>query len=266
MPAKVLLGNWHEELAYEADKKALQRNLKESGGLLSQRILAKVNHHRTPCSLPPVAADGYLRFNTPLMIQNMETLGCLSVDTDDQASSALGPKIHCTTVPSPDGATLRSTWILVPVPSADDAYWKSKGEEAVVHYGQKFVIQCLPDLSAQPLFLTSERKSPNSSSKVSQNQEVYFSANGGQAAFWSLEFGNAEYRPDMEGQPAKASSVALFRHTTTNMPLASSSKFHFTNDFGAENEVCCCKFQQYFSKGGRAPEQKSNFWVIVSGQ
>lgn len=264
MPAKTLLGNWAEEIAYEADKKALQRNLKASGGLLSQRILAKVNQHRTPCQLAPVAADGYLRFNVPLMIQNMDTLGYLSVDTDDQSSSALGPKIQCTTVPTPEGALLRNTWVLVPVPSADDAFWQSKGEENVVHYGQKFVIQSAPGLSEQPLFLTSERKSPNSASKVSQNQEVYFSANGGQAAFWTLEFGNAEYRQDMEGQPAKQSSVAQFRHTITNFPLASSKKYHFTNDFGPEFEVSCCKFQQYCSKAGKAPELKENFWVIVS--
>ena len=266
MSGKTLLGNWHEELAYQADKKALQRNLKESGGLLSQRILAKVNHHRTPCALPSVATDGFLHFNVPIMIQNMETLGYLAVDTDDQTNSALGPKIQCTTVPSAEGSTLRNSWVLVPVPSVDDAFWKSRGEESVVHYGQKFVVQSTPALSEQPLFLTSERKSPSSASKVSSNQEVYFSANGGQAAFWTVEFGNAEYRPDMEGQPAKASSVALFRHTATNMPLASSTKYHFTNDFGPEFEVCCCKFQQYHSKGGRAPEQKSNFWVIVSGQ
>lgn len=264
MPAKTLLGNWHEELVFEADKKSLQKNLKEGGGLLSQRILAKVAQHRTPYALPGPSADGLLHFNVPLLMQNVDTLGFLSVDMDDQAAGPLGPKIQCTTVPSPNGASLRNSWILVPVPSADDSYWKSKGEESVVHYGQKFVIQSVPELTERPVFLSSERKSPNSSSKVSNNQEVYFSENGGQAAFWVVEFGNLEYRPDVEGQPAKASSVALIRHTSTNMPLASCTKHHLTNDFGTEYEVSCQKFERYHSKGGKAPEEKQNFWVFVS--
>lgn len=262
LSSKTRLGNWQEEIAFEEDKKRLRENIAESGGLLSQRILAKVRQHSTPVELAPVADDTFLRFGVPVMLQNADTVGVLSVDMDDKSMGPTGWKVNATTATATH-ATVRNAWILVPAPSADDVFWKGRGEADVVHYGQKFVIRSVPELAEPPVFLTSEMKSPQSCSKVTKNQEVYFSTNGGAAALWTVEFGNIEYRDDVVGQPAKATSMFVVRHVATNNLLAATSA-KFNNDFGPENEVCCAKFQGYASKGGKAPEQKQNFWVFVS--
>lgn len=262
MPTKPRIGNWQEELVYEADKKKLLAETRALGGTLSQQIVAKVQQHRKTATLASAQADGFLRFGVPVMLQNAETECFLSTDTDDKSSAPGGFKIACTTAPAKN-PMVRNTWILLPVPSADDDFWASKGEGDVVHYGQKFLISSLEQLADTPLYLSSELKSPNTLSKITKNQEVYFSAAGGQQAMWTAQFGHLEYRPDMEGQPVKANCVLVLKHVLTNMPLA-STKAKYGNDFGMEWEVCANKFQIMNTKHGNAPEQKANLWAFVT--
>lgn len=264
MPAKARVGNWQEELVYEADRKALLQATRENGALLSQKIVAKVRQHKTRTQLFTLPQDGILRFGAPIMLQNAETEGFLSVDIDDKASTSSGWRYTCTTAPS-EHPMLRNTWVLLPVPSADDAFWDAKGETDVIHYGQKFVIQSVADLTNPPIYLSSELKSPSSFSKVSSNQEAYFSEAGAQAALWCFAFGNPEFRLEMEGQPVKANSVLFVTHTTTNTPLA-STKARYVNDFGPEYEVCCNRFRAFAAKHGTAPEVKANMWAAVTAQ
>jgi hypothetical protein len=263
MPTKPLLGNWQEELAYEADRKNLHLTRREMGTLISQQIIMKIKQHTSPCQLGAIDSDGFLRFGVPVSLKSVETCCFLSVDMDDKYLGPNGWKVVGST--GNGYSQLRNSWVMVPVPSEDDAYWQQRGEADIVHYGQKFLISSVSELADPPIFLTSEMKSPSSVSRITSNQEVYFSSNGGLGSYWVVEFGNPEYREDVEGQPAKAESVFIIKHAATNNFLASFSK-KFVNDFGVENEICCSRVQEYASKAGKAPEQKSNFWTFVHNQ
>lgn len=262
MSGKARVGNWQEELVYEADRKALLREARQGGALLSQQIFAKVKHHNTVCGLASFS-DGILRFNSPVMLQNAETNCFLSVDLDDKSGAGTQSKIACTTG-SATGSTLRNTWLLVPAPSADDEFWASKGESDVVHYGQKFMVRSLADLSPDPLYLASEKISPTTQSKVSKHQEVFFTSQGRQTALWSFQHAHTEYRFETEGIPVKSTDVVLISHQLTNVPLASSLA-KYGNDFGMEWEACCHKSQAVHAKHGKAPETRENLWAVVTG-
>lgn len=261
LKGKTRIGNWQEELVLEADRKARQTNARGGGELLSQRITSKVRAHNTPCELAPAHPDGFLRFKAPFMLQNAETEGFLSLDIDDRVEGPYGWRIIPTTVPQ-KRPVLRSTFVIMPVPSDDDPFFASRGESDIVHYGQRFVIQTHPDLLENPMYLCSARKTPETKSRVSGNQFVYLAEEGGQAALWCFDYSSAEYRGDMEGQCVKSDALVVCRHTPTSIPLASARE-RYANDFGAEWEVCAHRYQRYASKAGNAPEEKPCFWGIV---
>lgn len=251
--AKTRLGNWLEEIAFEDDKKSLQSQLRANGGLLSQQILAKVEQHLTPCELA-VFPDSVLTYGSPIMLQNTFTTGVLAVDLDDRILGPLGWKVNCSTTRQ-STPSLRNCWIIRPTGS------NKVGEP--VCYGHKVLLTSVGDLADPPIYLASEMKTPQSCSKFSKNQETYFSPNGGMGCLWSFEYANTEYREDVVDQPVLITSAVVLKHVATNNFLAASN-FHFTNDFGSENEVCCAKFQLYASKAQKAPEKLENFWKIVS--
>ena len=260
---KTRIGNWQEELVYEADKKKALADVKSGGGLLSQQILAKAKHHTKEYKLANLSEDGYLRFNVPYMLQNAETNAFLSIDMDDKAQVGAEWRVAATTAPA-KVPLRRNSWILVPVPSADDEFLESKGEKDIVHYGQKFLIATVPELTEPAVYLSSQQLSPSNLSKITKNQEVYFSALGRQFALWCCVYAHPEYRFEMEGQAVKANTPILLRHTLTNVPLA-SGKFKYGNDFGAEFEVCCHKYAVVAAKHGNTAEKPNNLWAIVTG-
>eukprot|EP00758_Cryptobia_borreli_P004572 Tbor_TRINITY_DN4463_c0_g1::TRINITY_DN4463_c0_g1_i1::g.7963::m.7963 len=264
MPSgKTRIGNWQEDLVLAADKKKALLDLKACGGMLSQQILRKVRQHNQTCELAAADSDGLLRFHQPIMLQNGETEGFLSIDIDDKQEGPTGWRCIPTTVPQKK-PVLRSSFVLMPVYSKDDSLFDSKKEGDVVHYGQKFVIQTHPDLLEKPMFLISERKTAGVQSKVTANQPVYFCEEPGQAGLWAMGYSNAEYRDELVGHPVKANSLAVIQHTSTNTPLA-STKTRYTNDFGPENEVCVHRYQTFHSISGSAPERKAMLWVAVTG-
>jgi hypothetical protein len=260
--AKVRIGNWQEELVYESDRKALMTQNRGAGMTLSQRILMKAKHHRQPVELQPLPADGLLRFFMPIMLQSAETEGFVSIDMDDHTTAGTEVKYACTTAPAPS-PTLRNSWIMIPVPSHEDAVFADRGEDDVVHYGQRFVLQSVDTLTDGTIFLSSQHKSPLTLSKVTRNQEAFFSAAGGQQALWTVMYANSEYRPDMEGQAVKANALVMLRHQLTNIPLASPSA-RYGNDFGMEFEVCCNRFLKIHAKGGQSTEMPPNLWALVT--
>lgn len=264
MTAKVRIGNWQEELAYEADRKALMKNAREAGATLSQRILAKVKHHRQPVELQPVPADGFVRFGLPVALQNADTQGCLATDLDDSSIVGNENRVAVTTTVL-EAPQLRAAWILEPVPSAaDDILMAPDANPDVLHYGQRFVIRTVDALNSAALFLASGQKNHTTLSRVSNNQDVFLSARGGQNAIWTAQHANLEYRPDMLGKPVKANAVLILNHQGTNTPLASVGRHRVANDFGAEFEVCCNRFLKVQSKSGAVPEQPANLWAFVT--
>lgn len=257
LKSKTRLGNWFEEIAFEEDKRNLQKNIQQSGGTLTQTILAKVQHHITPTTLD-TPTDKYLHYGTQYMLQSAGTNGVLSVDMDDRHLGALGWKVVGSTALA-TSSVIRNTWMLVPA-SGDAA------EGGIVRYGEKLLLVCVPALASPPVCLASEMKSPQSCARLSSNQEVYFSPNGGSACFWSVQFGNAEFREDVVGEPVCRDSLVVLRHQATANFLGSSEQYRFTNDFGSECELFCAKIQLFASKLGKAPEQKENLWLFVANE
>jgi hypothetical protein len=261
--AKVRVGNWQEELAYEADRKALVAEARGAGATLSQRILAKVRHHRQRVELQDAPADGYLRFHRPIALQNADTQGCLATDLDDKSLVGAETRFAATTA-TLDEPQLRSSWILLPVPSNEDAFIDPASDPEVVHYGQRFVIQSLDNLRDEPLFLSSGPKTHTNLSRVTSNQDVFFTEKGGRNAIWFAVHANGEFRQDMTGKPIKANALVLLNHQATNTPLASTSTARVANDFGAEYEVCASRILAVRSKSGSAPELPANLWAFVT--
>lgn len=251
--AKTRLGNWQEEIAFEEDKKSLQKALQSTGGLLSQQILAKVQQHTVPCALGQL--DSVLQYGSPFMLQNASSNGTLAIDMDDRILGPLGWKVNCSTT-SAHSPVLRNSWVIMPGPSTGNKI----GDP--VCYGNKVLICSVPELADPPVVLASEMKTPQSCSKFSKNQEVYFTPNIGIGSLWSFEYANPEYRQDVEGQPINPTSAVVLKHVATNNLLAATN-FHFTNDFGSENEVCCARLQVFASKSRTAPERPENYWHIV---
>lgn len=267
MPRRPLIGNWQEEEAYERDRKRLIQG--PDGTSVDARtavakMAGKVKHHKTPCALAPVPADGYIRFYTPLMLQNGGTLGFLSVDLDDRAKSATGWQVASSTAPAEE-AQLRNTVILAPGPVPQtDAFPIPKGEEDMLHYGQPFYIMTVPALCEDPLSLMSESKSPSSCSKVTgKYQNVYFSPDGASpGAVWCADFLSPDYREDMRDQPIKTNDLLIIRHVMTNMPLV-SVKDTFLNDFGPQYEVGAGRITAVATRKKGSPIADENVWIFI---
>ncbi|CCW62849.1 unnamed protein product [Phytomonas sp. EM1] len=267
MPHRPLTGNWFEEEAYERDRARLIQG--RHGNLIDARsevarIAAKMAHHNTPTEIAKIAADGFLRFYRPLMLQNACTLGYLSIDLDDRAETTTGWRVSCSTAPASE-ATRRSAFVLIPAATPlVGSFPIPPGEEEVVHYGQPFYLTTVPTLCEEPLSLASEFATNGSASKVSgKHQAVYFSPDGGSAGcMWYAVHADPDYVEDARDLPVRAGDVIMIQHNMTNAPLA-STKAVFYNDFGTQNEVCAGRILRYASKRGAGPIEDENFWMFI---
>ncbi|KPA84773.1 putative calpain-like cysteine peptidase putativecysteine peptidase Clan CA family C2 [Leptomonas pyrrhocoris] len=267
MPRKALLGNWFEEEAYERDRRRLMQG--RSGGVVEAskevaNMMAKVKHHNTPHAIAPIPADGFLRFYVPLMLQNANTCGFLSVDLDDRKATTTGWQVACSTAPAEE-ATLRCTVVMVPAAMPPtDSFPIPEDEEDMVHYGQPFYLMTVRELCPDPLFLISEAVSPGNASHVSGKlQHVYFSPDGGGAeAMWCIDDANPAYQEDSRDHPVRAEDVIRVRHNMTNTPLA-SLKETFYNDFGQQYEVGCGKLTLLSTRKRGGPPVKENLWMFI---
>ncbi|EPY28009.1 calpain-like cysteine peptidase [Angomonas deanei] len=226
MPRKALVGNWYEEEAYAQDRKRMIQGVdgkQVDAATAVRNMLGKVKHHTAPYLISPVPEDGYLRFYTPVMLQNAGTLGFLSVDLDDKVRSSTGWQVTCSTAPATESQR-RNTVILAPGPvAATDAFPIPPDEMDIVHYGQPFYIMTVPELIPDPLSLASEHKTPSSCSKVTGKfQNVYYTPDGASpGAVWTVDFLSPDYREDMRDHPVKADDLLIVRHVMTNAPLGS---------------------------------------------
>lgn len=266
---KALIGNWFEEEAYERDRRRLMQG--RQGGLVESSnevtsILAKIKHHNQPCAITPFPEDGLLRFYSPVMLQNANTCGFLSLDLDDRTQSPTGWQVACSTATAEE-ATLRCTVMLVPAAMPPtDSYPVPQDEEDVIHYGQPFYIMTLRELCEDPLFLVSTAMTPGLASRVTgRYQSTYFSPDGGgAAAMWAIDDASPAYQEDMRDLPVRADDVIRVRHNMTNAPLVSVTATFF-NDFGAQFEVGCGRITELATKKRGGPTAKENLWVFIHG-
>lgn len=267
MPRKALLGNWYEEEAYERDRRRLMQG--RSGGVVEAssevaNVMAKVKHHNTPHAIAGIPDDGHLRFYVPLMLQNANTCGFLSVDLDDRAATATGWKVACSTAPAEE-ATVRCTVVMVPAAMPPtDSFPIPQDEEDMVHYGQPFYLMTVRELCPDPLFLVSEAVAPGNASHVSGKlQSVYFSPDGGGAgSMWCIDDANPAYQEDTRDHPVRAEDVIRIRHNMTNAPLASLKEV-FYNDFGQQFEVGCGKVAALATRKRGGPPTQENLWMFI---
>jgi len=262
---RTFIGNWSEDVQYEEDQMREYLRRRDGGQLLSQKVSSKVRAHMTPAPLAVRAKDGCVHFGDLCMLQSAETENYLSVDLDDQISGAPEAKYGVTTAPAAS-SMCRNTWVPVRVPCADDPFWEEKGEGGVLHYGQKFKMQLNPSLTegARPLRLFSEKLTPTCYSKVTKRQEVTAADYGTLNTCWQVNYANAEYRFEMEGQPVKAHAVVVLQHCGTGQFLCSEKK-GYSNDFGTECEVCAHKAFAVRAKHTELPELPANQWAFVNG-
>ncbi len=256
---------------------------------LSAQIVAKRDHHLQPTKLG-TAFEGCVPFGVPVMLQNVETQGLLSIDLHDRQGVAKHMKIVTTTSSSTSGTApvLRNTWVLLPVQEDLEAIrmrysmLRSVGAGAgggalpetdpslVLHYGQRFVV-CSTESMALPaqhgeepgcVFLASEARTASSQAKRSNAQETYYTPFASQKAWWTAVHAHPDFRQDMEFTPVKADAMFLIRHQLTATPLA-STKTPYPNDFGAEYEVCAHRHLRMQVKNGHSLETDANFWTVV---
>lgn len=241
MPRRALLGNWFEEEAYDRDRKLLMRpsdaNSAESVSEVAA-ILGKVKHHTQPFQTFSMPQDGWLRFYTPVVLQNMQNTHVLSLDLEDRRRVATGWEVSSTASPNAS-PQLRNAVILVPSPMPPTDSYPIPGDEIdIVHYGQPFYIVTVPELCENPLFLISDLKTPSVASRISgKMQHVRFSPDGGAAnGMWAIDYWESDLMEDMRDRPVRATDFYYVRHHMTNAPLLCGSDTGLT-DFGEEKEV-----------------------------
>jgi hypothetical protein len=252
---KVLIGNWQEELAYQRDRRDQMAIAKSHGGTLTMQIMSKMGAHKQVTTLAPMLSDGFLRFNAPIMIQNAGSEGFLSTDLDDKASAGAGAWKYYVSTAVSDRPQARNTFVVLPVDETT--------RDGIVCYGQRVRIATTAPLTDEPLYLSSVLKTPTSFSRQSRHNEVFLSAGTTTITTWMIHHGNADYRPEMEGQPVKANAIVQLLHIQTNTPLA-STQAKFCNDFGAEFEVCGHRFMETLVKVGTSKELPVNMWAFVT--
>lgn len=262
---RTFIGNWNEDVQYQEDQMRDYLTRREKGGLLSQKIGAKVKAHATPVALPPLRGDGWVHFGDCIMLQCAATDAFLSADVDDQLAPPPEEKYGVTTA-NAQGPLMRNTWQCVKLPCGDDPYWEEQGQGDVLHYGQKFRLQLNPDLcpGREPYRLLSEKMTPSCYSKVTKQQEVSAAGYGTMQTNWQVLFANPEFRFEMEGQPVKANTVVVLSHCATGQFLSSDKK-PLQNDFGWEWEVCAQKAYALKTKHKEAPELPCNRWALITG-
>lgn len=273
MPRKALLGNWYEEEIAQNDRKKLTQcqhacdAVKQSANATAEvlRAQSKVQHNNTPYQISPAPLDGHLRFYTPIMLQNADTLSYLSLDLDDRQFGATGWQVGCSTAPANE-STLRNSFVLIPAPSPSTNGVAFHEDEAnVVHYGQPMYIMTVPELCENSLYLVSEFKSPSSASRLSgKYQYVYLSPDGANAtAMWCADYADEQMKEDMRDRPVCVGDPLILRHNMTNGALISVKEERFCSDFGAEYEVGCGRLTMYASKRKAGPLLSANFWTPI---
>jgi hypothetical protein len=296
--AKPRIGNWQEEIAFDTAKRNLVQEARvaaSAGGVagtgggaaaLAHQILTKRAHHNQPTVLGGPSPDGFIRFGVPIMLQCAETQGFLSVDLHDRTGAGAKVRVAATTSERVTAPILRSTWVLLPVEDdeAEMAEYAKRGELDILHYGQKFFIRGLDDLTLaatgapatptssggaalgepEPLYLASTRKTPQTQSARSGNQDAYFTPVPSQEAWWVCTYAHPEYRLDMDLAPVRANqSVLVLKHHITGVPLASPKVPH-PNDFGADWEVSCNRYLRMQVRSGATLETEANLWAVAT--
>ncbi|CAD8178022.1 unnamed protein product [Paramecium octaurelia] len=229
------IGNWFEEWELDETKKKDYLKNRQNGQLASIVKDTKTNFSLRLASLS-FPQDDYIHFGFHLMLQNLKTLGFLSIDIQERLK--IGEEAYNITTAQSTQPTVRSVFVIIPYTKEPNYY----GDD-VLHYGQQFRIVANPRISNNKTFyLHSLPQTPTRCAKISRKQEVCAIESDVFNAVWKLEHADPKIRFEMEGQPVRSDDTVLIKHSFTQHWLASDD-IVYQNDFGREREVFVHSYQ-----------------------
>ncbi|OQS07511.1 hypothetical protein THRCLA_00482 [Thraustotheca clavata] len=232
--ATTRIGNWNEDLMLEEARMKDYRLQKQKGGLgTAHRQKMEQANVRVPQSF---YEDGFLLFNSYIVLEHMQTGGCLSCDVWEETFSGSGEFI-VSVGKIPNVPTARSTFCIV----------SPTGQTGLVRYGDPFRLMANEALRVDGntllpmLFLKSNLKNERSMSPISSNQNVTLSVACDNSTLWvatRADVGGAE-KLLATSTPISTDDGIGIMHKMTGQLLFADAKNAFVTDFGNETEVCC---------------------------
>lgn len=116
------------------------------------------------------------------------------------------------------------------------------GSDEFVRYGQKVRLCSSSYFFRKPLALASYTQTGTVASAVTQKQLVAVTADKTYESIWVIDHVDPHLRFEHQGEVVRANEPVLFRHTGTNVFLASDPANKYKNDFGTEHEMFCCNY------------------------
>ncbi|OQR91494.1 hypothetical protein ACHHYP_04656 [Achlya hypogyna] len=255
--ATTRIGNWNEDLMLEEARMKDYRVQKQKGGLgtVHRQKMEQANA-RVPHSY---ADDGLVRFNSYVVLEHLQTGGCLSCDVWEETFAGSGEFV-VSVGRTPTTATARTTFCIV----------SPTGQSGVVRYGDPFRLMANEALRVDGstllpmLFLKSNLKNERSMSPVSSNQNVTLSVACDNSTLWVATRADASGAEKLlaTSSPVNSEDGVGVAHKMTGMLLYADAKNVLATDFGSETEVCCltvkghgkCFNLAHEAKGARTPD------------
>ncbi|KAJ3305889.1 hypothetical protein HDV03_000731 [Kappamyces sp. JEL0829] len=199
IPQKVSrrLGNWCEESILREEKLREFLAKVESGQVEFKRKEKRIeiaNH-------PSTFTNGYLAAVLPEQYPN--------VSKDEQI------EVVTSSTQDPREGKARSCFVL-------ERFEETGAVDQHVRWGEKVYVSIrLPGLE-MPLYLSSEPVNPSAHRLNSTQQHVFLSFQKCAKALWKFEWGNPEYRLEMDGRIIEPNVDGLLVHVQTGKPLSAA--------------------------------------------
>ncbi|XP_047702787.1 cilia- and flagella-associated protein 161 isoform X2 [Prionailurus viverrinus] len=260
----VRMGNWNEDIYLEEElmKDFLEKRAK--GQLLIQRNRRLKENLLRPMQLS-VSEDGYVRCGDKVMLVNpahaeVEAHLFLGGDlslcaTPDEIKAHLSGELEV-----PCGLSAAQTRI--PVGRNTFTILRADGNATgqVLRYGQDFCLATTGGFEDKMLYLSSDHRTLQKSSKRSLLQEAYLTDEVSYLSCWQAAFLDPQLRLEYEGAPVPANAKILIYHCGTNRGLAVPRHVFLSTYFGKEAEVAV-----HTHLDSHRVEKPSNHWMLVTG-
>ncbi|XP_040349412.1 cilia- and flagella-associated protein 161 [Herpailurus yagouaroundi] len=260
----VRMGNWNEDIYLEEElmKDFLEKRGK--GQLLIQRNRRLKENLLRPTQLS-VSEDGYVHCGDKVMLVNPAHAevgahlflgGDLSLcATPDEIKAHLSDELEV-----PCGLSAAQTRI--PVGRNTFTILRADGNATgqVLRYGQDFCLATTGGFEDKMLYLSSDHRTLQKSSKRSLLQEAYLTDEVSYLSCWQAAFLDPQLRLEYEGAPVPANAKILIYHCRTNRGLAAHRHLFLSTYFGKEAEVAV-----HTHLDSHRVEKPSNRWMLVTG-
>lgn len=244
--AGTLLGNWSEEISLNKAKLDDFKARSASGSSNLRKLQTKMSKCSTQVPLV-FTEDGSLRFGDTVMFGNLQTSSVLVCDPFSDNIPGMGMfRVACAA--DANEPVARNSFIITRPPSklknfADDE------EDPILRIGQAFCLRCNENLLVNPdsnildpqLFLASTKKTERTSTKSTNRQMVFMSAQQNADSIWTMmppsrgKIGSSERFLSI-GSAVQVSDPVMLVHRQTNNNLTVDIKTSSVSEFGVEYE------------------------------